>query len=426
MPPLQKAPLHPLNSHIPWLLIPIVAFVVTLDPIRTAIARDATWEPVFLTRYGSLPENYTLGTEGCVRDLRASGCEDIEVHDRSGKAFMACGVPEARMKWFPAITVPGTREPSRGGLPEDGVYTYDLSSGSLTHLTPVNIPLPGHLRLHGLSLVDDPSDTSAVFIHLVNHAPSGSCLEMFRHTLGGATMEWNGRVCDPHIHTPNDVASVSPTSFYVTNDHYFRASTIVGEVLRLFLGDTGNAMYPSWMRRWEDGMGSLKMTDVVFCELGKNPQCRTAASSIIRANGILLSPDGKTVLVDSSRSGTVLFFDRNETTNELRQAGGLALGAACDNLSYDKSSGSYYVAVFPKMGALHQHFLDPLVASNNAPSGVVRFTLNPSGGFSSRLVYYDSGKLSGDVTVAVSSRKHGKSLLGSVMSNGFVVCNPVL
>lgn len=49
-----------------------------------------------------------------------------------------------------------------------------------------------------------------------------SQIEIFRHVLGSKTAEHIRSVKAPLIKTPNDLLATSPTSFYVTNDHYYR------------------------------------------------------------------------------------------------------------------------------------------------------------------------------------------------------------
>lgn len=71
-----------------------------------------------------------------------------------------------------------------------------------------------------------------MYILAVNHVPrttgdstlpkAYSKLELFRHTIGSTSATHLRSVWHPLIRTPNDVLMVSPTEFWVTNDHYYR------------------------------------------------------------------------------------------------------------------------------------------------------------------------------------------------------------
>lgn len=96
-------------------------------------------------------------------------------------------------------------------------------------------------------MITDPEseDGSAVYIFAVNHVPAqeylevkkgdddgdkaskiatkaASRIEIFHHTLGSSSARHIRTVQHPLIATPNDIVAVSPTSFYVTNDHHYR------------------------------------------------------------------------------------------------------------------------------------------------------------------------------------------------------------
>lgn len=64
----------------------------------------------------------------------------------------------------------------------------------------------------------------------MNHAPNAnpdgpaadSRVEIFHHVLGSTSAQWVRTVAVPVIQTPNDIFSVSPSEFFVTNDHHYR------------------------------------------------------------------------------------------------------------------------------------------------------------------------------------------------------------
>jgi hypothetical protein len=103
----------------------------------------------------------------------------------------------------------------------------------------------GPFVTHGIDVVSDKEDAGAVYIFAVNHLPhpsyvehmeaqgdakdnvpaglpkARSQIEMFRHVLGSATARHVRSIRHPLITTPNDVLALSPTSIYITNDHFY-------------------------------------------------------------------------------------------------------------------------------------------------------------------------------------------------------------
>jgi len=104
----------------------------------------------------------------------------------------------------------------------------------------------GPFVTHGIDVISDPERPAgdAVYIFAVNHLPnpayygdtlsgeslaagsdvtkSRSRIEIFHHEIGSATARHLRSVWDPLIRTPNDIVALSPTSFFVTNDHIYR------------------------------------------------------------------------------------------------------------------------------------------------------------------------------------------------------------
>lgn len=91
---------------------------------------------------------------------------------------------------------------------------------------------------HGIDVIDDPDKPKgeAVYIFAVNHIPnpehyrengdanapkSHSVVELFHHIIGSNTARHVRTIWHPLFVTPNDLFAESPTSFFVTNDHYY-------------------------------------------------------------------------------------------------------------------------------------------------------------------------------------------------------------
>lgn len=83
---------------------------------------------------------------------------------------------------------------------------------------------------HGLDVIPDPDRSDdAVYIFAVNHVPdpelpqARSQIEVFHHVIGSSSAKHIRSVWHPLIRTPNDIVANSPTSIYVSNDHYYRS-----------------------------------------------------------------------------------------------------------------------------------------------------------------------------------------------------------
>ena len=128
----------------------------------------------------------------------------------------------------------------------------------------------GPFVTHGIDVISDPEKPAgeAVYIFAVNHVPnfayydessqpgSGSGrgdiakvrsrIEIFYHEIGSTVARHLRSVWDPLIVTPNDIVALSPNSFFVTNDHFYREG---------------------FMRQVEDLIGAAKWTNTVHVAL---------------------------------------------------------------------------------------------------------------------------------------------------------------
>ncbi|KAK1251543.1 hypothetical protein MKX07_007022 [Trichoderma sp. CBMAI-0711] len=162
------------------------------------------------------------------------GCEDLHLHEPSGLIFTACEDDVAsRRKWFPPIehfANPST-ERMRGKLEVIDPKTFEAKVLELKGFS-------GPFVTHGIDVIDDPEKPQgeAVYIFAVNHKPnpehygengnakapkSHSVVELFHHVLGSDKARHVRTIWHPLIVTPNDIFAESPTSFFVTNDHYY-------------------------------------------------------------------------------------------------------------------------------------------------------------------------------------------------------------
>ena len=123
--------------------------------------------------------------------------------------------------------------------------TIDPKTFTTQTLTLEDFSAPG-FATHGIDVIPDPTDpATSAYIFAVNHLPnpdyydpttSGprpnvnsstpkarSRIEVFHHPLNSTYALHIRSITHPLIRTPNDLVATGPRSFYVTNDHHYRA-----------------------------------------------------------------------------------------------------------------------------------------------------------------------------------------------------------
>ncbi|KAL6898924.1 hypothetical protein GGI43DRAFT_72884 [Trichoderma evansii] len=185
------------------------------------------------------PESTELAPGDFVTIDGTTHCEDLHYHESTGLIFTACeGFQGSRLKWFPPID--HFFEPSNPGL--------NSMKGNLQVIDPKTFKsqvltlegFSGPFVTHGIDVIDDPEKPKgeAVYVFAVNHKPNPkhygengdanaprcySVIELFHHIVGSGKARHVRTIWHPLITTPNDIFAFSPTSFLVTNDHYFRS-----------------------------------------------------------------------------------------------------------------------------------------------------------------------------------------------------------
>lgn len=89
--------------------------------------------------------------------------------------------------------------------------------------------------------VDYHAASNTLFV--VNHAPTGPCIEMFKLFLSEKAATHTGTIKHDLIAAPNAVAAVSGHELFVTNDHYFLAkNNPTLALLETYLGIPGGSV----------------------------------------------------------------------------------------------------------------------------------------------------------------------------------------
>lgn len=170
----------------------------------------------------------------------------------------------------------------------------------------------GPFVTHGIDVIEDPEmpKDKAVYIFAVNHIPSPeynknrktlehhkarSIIEVFHYVIGSDTIQHIRSVWDPLITTPNDIVAVSPTSFFVTNDHFYREG-FLRELETMFFGAKwSNTIYVEF----------TELTDGSFRDDDHGVKASVALSGLHNNNGLGHGRTASEVLVVSCASGRI-------------------------------------------------------------------------------------------------------------------------
>ncbi len=273
--------------------------------VALALGAAGTWLWVAV-RYHLIAPLAADTAHSCARIPGVAKPEDVAVDTVRGGAFVSGSGANGR-------AVPG-------------LYRVDFSGGQASLTNAVAAPPPLALQPHGLSLYTGPDGRQTLFV--VNHAAQGHQIMIFDVQADGRLM-WRSTLRDPALYSPNDVAAVSPSAFYVSNATRAPTAKTLATAwgrLKALLNfpATGNVAY-------FDGVSF-----------------HTVADGFKLANGVSMSPDGKYVLVSETFGQRVSIFRRDGATNALRLERRVALPGGPDNID-SAPDGTFYVAVTPRL-----------------------------------------------------------------------------
>jgi arylesterase/paraoxonase len=168
-----------------------------------------------------------------------------------------------------------------------------------------------------MDFFQDRKNSNLLHIFVVNHRNREgddfqslySVIETFDYTIGSDDIVHTSTIEDKLIWTPNDVAAISETDFYVSNDHKFRHGL---------------------MREFETFL-RLPLSNVVLYE-SKTKSARIVVDGITGANGNAISKDKKYYFQSSILRGKILKYRINEDTGDLTYLESVAVPFLPDNL----------------------------------------------------------------------------------------------
>lgn len=278
--------------------------------------------------------------------------------------------------------------------PFSGILAYDLRvPGS----KPVRLPtdFKGRLIPHGINLYHGPDGSKLLFA--VNMGKdshffesTGECtVEIFSYR--DRKLYHRETVKSPELTTPNDLVGVGSRQFYVTIDH-------------------------GWTSKWGKLLENYLQLPVSYVLYYDGEQFKKVAEGIGYANGIALSPDGKTVYVGATVGRRIHVYSRNVGTGELTEKKGIEIGSGVDNVDV-LPDGSIWVGCHSQLLSFVAHSKDKAKLS---PSEVVRVTPLKNGGYDVLRVYQNDGKELSGSSVAASWRD--RLLIGAIYEDHFLDC----
>lgn len=236
--------------------------------------------------------------------------------------------------------------------PRGHLFVYEYSTGgAVTELTLLGYPADADFHPLGVNFYREADGPTRVFV--VNHGRNGSSVEIFDVNYEDRTAKHVMTITDgnKNILSPNAIAPVSYTQFYVTNDHYF----LHKDYEALSLIETVFEMPWSW----------VTYVDFTDCPPKMPPKTHVAVNGFPFANGIAVTPTGKQVLIGSTSECSVRIYERNPKTNNLSHTyETVSFNCHVDNVRFDMSLKPDDRTAFDENG----HFLRGALAAGS-PSG---------------------------------------------------------
>ncbi|GAA5904030.1 hypothetical protein JCM5296_002512 [Sporobolomyces johnsonii] len=301
---------------------------------------------------------------------RLAFCEDaiqLPLEDRD--VALVCCDP-TRHEWNTVLGPLRNSSAGRGGLwiVDPVSVSGDASVAEAKDVRPQRVELDwpaleqGDVDFHplGMDIIDTEEGGKRLFV--INHQRSSATVEVF-HLARSSPSFLPSTFSATHSFTlshpsftgaPNSLAAVSSTTFYLSHDHRFNRRTTSPLKKLANFAETVFAL----------PLGRVDLVSFNLVQSAPEITVQPAASSIPFANGVAVSPSGKTLVVASTTSRSALFFDRNTTTGKLgsKPRRKLDLPFLVDNLSV--APRRFFSSAYLPSSSLKQH--DQLLSIDDA------------------------------------------------------------
>ncbi|KAJ4174247.1 hypothetical protein NW754_004662 [Fusarium falciforme] len=327
-------------------------------------------------------------------DPRMEACEDMWLSESTRQLFLACSDPHARPHWMPNVAHLNVSARSQ----RDSIVALDLDKPVENSFEFRTLKTPGFpgtagdgkLQLVGFTGIDNP-DSGTIELLVINNGPSvdaqgnfvdqyangaNSTIDLFETGPEATELKYVRTYADRKIATPNRVAALSRSAFYVVNDH-----------------------------------GQSK----VGLKSNLSPYSETATPSSATpklANNLIYIP--------CSLSGTIFIY-RILPDNTLEKVDEVKTGYSIDNLSVD-ANGDIWVAAFPVGVAIFKAYEDPY--NSFPPAAALRVRKVDGKYVVDKVIEDGKGEFLPAATTVVHDAKTGRLFFSSVISPFISVCEP--
>ncbi|KAK4191304.1 hypothetical protein QBC35DRAFT_27270 [Podospora australis] len=299
-----------------------------------SIGHDIQRAVTVLGLFRRYPPGGLVKTEQVTAIPDTAHCEDLHHHIPSGYLFTACeDNTETRFKWFPPLT--NFEGPELARKSQGSIHVIDAKGLEGRRLKFENFD--GPFITHGIDVIDDDKHPKgkAVYIFAVNHLPdptveegqtarARSQIEVFHHFIGSDSVRHVRSVWHPLIRTPNDVFASSPTSFFVTNDHWYSGHHVLRQLEDVYHG-----------AKWTDTVHiHLETLNAVDSTTGVTASI--AIGGMHNNNGLGHGRSKNEILVSQAASGVmhVAEFSEEGTTGHIKILETIEVDSVVDNPSY--------------------------------------------------------------------------------------------
>lgn len=250
--------------------------------------------------------------------------------------------------------------------PLDGIYALNLNDSLNTIPKKMLTTYSGEFHPHGISIIQQDSST---YIFVVNHNDKGSFVEKF--ILKNGTLMHLKSYKNDLMFSPNDIAAITDSTFYVTNDH-------------------GNQ--PGLKQTLENYLQLPKSYVLYF-----NGQIyKKVIEGLKYANGINISADKNEVYVATS-TGQKFYIYKRESSGTLTLQHYINTHTGIDNITIEAKNGNIWVAGHPKLLQFTNHAKD---STKISPSEVIKIYKMPNGIYKQDQIYLNDGSEISGTSVA--------------------------
>jgi arylesterase / paraoxonase len=322
-------------------------------------------------------ENLTVlsqGVENCEKLVGYEGAEDIVIDDQRRLAY----------------AVGGNRRSFRGGGPGRAtIVAIPLDQAATRETVDLGPSQPRIFRSFGADLYISADGIRRLFV--ANRPDGPHTVEVMRLGKDGRFIH-ERTISSPLLRNPNEVFALAPDRILVTLDKEAAAGTFAEIVEGAIDRPTGRVLY-----------------------IGPNG-ARIVASGLHMANGIALSPNGRSAFVSEMVGRRLAVFDRDSASERWTLRSRIPLPAGPDNLTVDRQ-GRVLIAGHPKLltlGLGYQHSEERI-----SPTMIMRF--NPATRELRTLLSSDGREIAAGSIAAVDERS-GTMLIGSAFGPHILRC----